>query len=176
MDQLEQFVDRIALVFSPDNIIRLAESNDPIGTVLHAHLMIEEFLVAWSEKQLDQTDLITGLKIGFDARLELAKRLGLDSQAVAAIKKIDQIRNRLGHRLGYTLEKSEVDSFADAVDAFDVSKAATNSCKDESIAAEYSDGRERLPKTHYANASTHLRFVIVFGALSRKLILHLDLH
>lgn len=170
MSQREQFSDWIARVFLPESFIRVADSNDPIGTILHSHLMVEELLVGWSETQLNRPGVISGLRIGFDARLELAKRLGLPSELVDAIKKIDNIRNRIGHRLNYNLEQSEIDSFANAVDAFQLSNVSTSSCKEEFIQTFDAEGRERIPTTQYTNASPQIGFVIAFGALSRKLI------
>lgn len=170
MSQQEQFSEWTARVFSPESFIRLADSNDPIGTILHAHLMMEELLVGWSETQLNRPGVISGLKIGFDARLELARRLGLAAELVDAVKKIDNIRNRIGHRLNYNLEQSEVDAFANSVDAFQVPNGSTLSCKEEFIQTYDSEGRERIPKTKYTDAPPQIGFVIAFAALSRKLI------
>jgi hypothetical protein len=158
-----------ARVLSPENVMRLATSEDDIGLVIHSHLMMEEWLVRWSEAQLQRPGLIDGLKIGYSARLNLAVRLGLPEAAKAAFGKLDEIRNRVGHRLNYRLVPSEIDAFADAVDVLRNREGGRSSCKDEALQVFNSDSSVKIPKTEYRSAGERIKLVIALGALIRDL-------
>ena len=140
----ELFPSWASFAFSPEYLLRLAETEDEIGFVLHAHLMSEEWLTKWCEAQLNKPDLLNGLRLGYTVRLQLAIRLGLPKEAEKAFTKLNEIRNRLGHRLGYELSASEINAFAEAVDQLKTTNGQNAPCSEQFIQTWNADGTEKI--------------------------------
>lgn len=91
-------------------------SEDEIGVVLRAHLIIESDLMVWLACASRNNIFFNSVKgkslnISFNAKNMLARNFGLSFECYDAIAQLNKIRNSLAHGVALTpLKQSDVDS------------------------------------------------------------------
>lgn len=92
-------------------LIEALETEDDIGAVLRAHLMVEQFL-NWYLSIRVQGEIATYIKPPRDYGLKLsfAAALGLPLEFAAVARQLNNIRNKLAHHLD-RLDPSHVEQF-----------------------------------------------------------------
>ncbi|WP_272971067.1 hypothetical protein [Comamonas terrigena] len=95
----------------PEVLIAALETDDDIGAVLRAHLQAEEFL-NWYLSERIQGDLATYVKPprDFGGKLSTAAALGLPLEFAGVAHQLNNIRNKLAHRID-GLNPSHVQQF-----------------------------------------------------------------
>ncbi|MCK0507274.1 hypothetical protein [Aromatoleum anaerobium] len=92
-------------------------SLDEASVVLRAHLILEEFLNIWCGRLTGTDDLFAGTFVPFKTKLVVARNLGMASEYVEILEKVNEVRNRYSHRRKYVLEQSTLDGLKNKVNA-----------------------------------------------------------
>ena len=104
-------------------LISASESSDEIGVVLRMHLVTESFLEAFICSALDNANVFATesddkvvLKLNYHSKLVLAQKLGLPLPAYKGLEKLNNLRNKLAHRIDHDLvTKPVIDSISSHV-------------------------------------------------------------
>ena len=104
MAEIEEEFDR-----ANEHFLNLfAIDHDPIGRVLRAHLIIENFLTTYLQGNLGVEEIAT-------ARLSFAQKVALlPNRAASAafvkpgIKQLNKVRNQFGHKLEHEVDRSQI--------------------------------------------------------------------
>lgn len=102
-----------------DPFLTALQHDDELIKVVRGHLNIEslinEFLEIWTgdPKDFKKLDLRTAQKI------QMCSLIGVKTSAVAAAKKLNELRNEFAHNLSSKIEKDWVDSFFNSFDQID---------------------------------------------------------
>ena len=111
------------------------ERGDFLGRVLDYHLILEGLLAAMIEKVIAHPEVLDLERMFFSQKLMLCRALELISDAeFHLLKKMNALRNRFAHRLGYQVNFSDIHTlvreagaagidFSDSVDATDIDSA-----------------------------------------------------
>ncbi|MBN5205386.1 hypothetical protein JY462_11220 [Serratia marcescens] len=99
------------------SFIEASASSDAIGIVLRMHLMCELLAEAWACAACGQRDLFMDgektIRIECDAKLKLARNLGLPTPLYNAMKMINKVRNKFAHQHSSVITEAEISSIAD---------------------------------------------------------------
>lgn len=96
-------------------IIALVNSQDDIGVMLRAHLLLEKSLEAWcicaSGNDMFFADFGPDTVLNFAAKNQLAKNFGLSESLRKFISKFNRFRNDRAHRIeSMDIQQNEIDS------------------------------------------------------------------
>ena len=99
------------------SFIEASASSDAIGIVLRMHLMCELLAEAWACAACNQKDLFVDgeqtIRIECDAKLKLARNLGMPKPLYNAMKVINKVRNKFAHQPSSIITEAEICSIAD---------------------------------------------------------------
>nr|WP_147310377.1 hypothetical protein [Cupriavidus taiwanensis] len=105
------FMDRVSKNLSnPEVIIKGAETDDEIGTVLRMHLLIESvirFYVTHHPSRPSVKDNFTFFKLA-----NMARAIGMPAEVIETALQINKIRNRLAHDINAKMSSEELEELA----------------------------------------------------------------
>lgn len=117
MDDLEdKYIELQLEKFSVfrEKFIEDTKHDDILMVMLRAHLYIEKEMVKLTEIFFKHPNMLKNYK--FASRLNLLYSLGIiEKEIYDPIKKINEIRNELSHRLGYTFTEKEYKKLFDSL-------------------------------------------------------------
>jgi hypothetical protein len=160
-----------ARVLDPEDYMTMVNALDEATVVLRAHLVLEEFLNIWASRITSTEDLFEGAFVQFKTKLVVCKNLGLDTQFVDVLDRVNNIRNRYSHRRKYKLEENALLSLRDAVDALP-SDQGLLPCEKFEIYLEgmAPDGSRKQVSYSWAQADTKKRLALVQVITVLKLV------
>jgi len=107
--------------FSAEEYLKRINSEDRVGIVISGHLYIEAALIQLIERALPYPGDFgeeTWRRLSFPSKLELGVALDvMDPRETPAYLKVNQLRNRIAHRLGETITVGDVEDLLDTMDA-----------------------------------------------------------
>ena len=86
-------------------------TEDELGSVIRAHLHIEQKLNELLKGLIPYAEEIDPLNLDFYSRVHLALAMGLKKEYKNPLLNLGAIRNRLAHKKGYELSKSDANNF-----------------------------------------------------------------
>lgn len=110
----------------PNSIIQIFSTTDNIGAVLRSHLICEQLAEAWvcgvcnNEHVFGSED--DRVKVECNAKLKIAKNLGMPISLYNAMKQLNKIRNMFAHTHQSDIEERSIISIADNVRNMTVDK------------------------------------------------------
>lgn len=80
-------------IYNLKNMEGLINANDEISVILRGHLILEEFLNLWIEKNINYNIFDDGF-FSFKTKLNISKKIGLPSDYFDALNSINTLRNK----------------------------------------------------------------------------------
>lgn len=160
-----------ARVFDHEDYLVMFNSLDEASVVLRAHLILEEFLNIWCGRLTGTDDLFAGTFVPFKTKLVVARNLGMASEYVEILDKINEVRNRYSHRRKYVLEQSTLDGLKNKVNALP-SDPPLLPCEQYHIFAQGKDqfGRPQEVRHEWSTTDIKKRVLLVFVQLVMKFV------
>ena len=88
---------------------------DEMGSVVRAHIRIENLLVELVEGMVPKPTQLKRLNLEYDGYVSLALALGLEDERGPALRAMGSLRNRFAHKLDTALDLSTVKGLYDAL-------------------------------------------------------------
>lgn len=105
-------------IFDLNIIIALINSNDEIGSVLRIHFMLENLIELWCNKITENENFFDFRpRPSFSLKLEIAKKLRLNSEMARFIKTFNTVRNDIAHQKESIISTKVIDSLRHALDS-----------------------------------------------------------
>ena len=148
----------------------MVNTPDEAACVLRGHLVLEEFLHLWIDKITSTDDMFSGVFVPFKSKLQISRNLGLNQDHFKVLDKINEIRNRFGHRKGYEMEVSTLDSLADKIDQIpEPEKMLPTRDFEAYLSGKDQNGNLVNKKFRYAESDCRMKFIILFVVYMLKL-------
>jgi hypothetical protein len=109
-------IDSSKVLQIPKNFIQSVINEDELGAVIRAHLYIEAELNNYLEACFSNPKYLNKLELPYEKSVVLAIACGLHERLEKPLKAIGTLRNKFAHRIGFTLDKSTVNSLVDTLD------------------------------------------------------------
>lgn len=158
-------------VFDAEDYMAMVNSLDEVSVILHAHLILEEFLNIWSSRLTNTTDIFDGVFVPFKTKLVICKNLGLSSEYVEVFDKFNQVRNKFSHQRKFKLEQSLLKSLSGKVNSLE-SGHKMLPCEEFEIYLSGLDqcGQHCNVTFRWENADLKKKIVILFIVFILKLV------
>lgn len=155
-------------IYNLKNMEGLINANDEISVILRGHLILEEFLNLWIEKNINYNIFDDGF-FSFKTKLNISKKIGLPSDYFDALNSINTLRNKLSHRIGYQVQESELNVIKSKVDRIDIGDSLLN-CEQITTTRVYHIGGSAESETrNWQSSDINNKLVIIFVILAIKL-------
>ena len=92
-------------------LLRVLLGQDELGSVVRAHIYIEEHIDKFPTLMSDKNEYIEKMSLDFSNKLRLALALGLDEELHKPLVALSNIRNKFAHKTDSCLNKSDVNNF-----------------------------------------------------------------
>lgn len=90
-------------------------TEDALGVVLRAHLVVEQELIALIEEAAPQPEAIVEMRLDYQRRVALAVLLGLNPTFLKPLKMLGNLRNKFAHKLDFALSKADAKELFNAL-------------------------------------------------------------
>jgi hypothetical protein len=159
-----------ANIFDAKDYLAMLNTSDQAACVLRGHMVLEEFVDLWANKVTDCDDLFGGIFVPFKTKLVMGKNLGMSEEIFKVLDKVNDIRNRFGHRRGYELDQQTIDALKNRVNTIS-GPENINNCEDFHLfrSGIAPDGQRREISHTYHEGDDRMKFVIIFVILMLKL-------
>tara|TARA_R110001583_G_C5475562_1_gene393263 strand:- start:57 stop:728 length:672 start_codon:yes stop_codon:yes gene_type:complete len=157
-------------IFEPSDYMAMVNTSDQAACVLRGHLVLEEFLHLWIDKVTSTDDMFRGVFVPFKSKLQISKNLGLSQDHFEVLDKINTIRNKFGHRKGYEVELSTLDSLAEKIDGISEPEKTLPSREFVAYISGKDQNGNRVDKEfNYPDSDGRMKFIILFVVYMLKL-------
>ncbi len=157
-------------IFEAADYMAMVNTPDEAACVLRGHLVLEEFLHLWIDKITSTDDMFSGVFVPFKSKLQISRNLGLSQDHFKVLDKINEIRNRFGHRKGYEMEASTLDSLAERIDKIPEPEKMLPAREFEVYFSGKDQNGNLLSKTfRYSESDCRMKFIILFVIYMLKL-------
>jgi hypothetical protein len=157
-------------IFEADDYMAMVNTPDEAACVLRGHLVLEEFLHLWIDKITSTDDMFRGVFVPFNSKLKISRNLGLSQDHFKVLDTINEIRNRFGHRKGYEMEVSTLDSLAEKIDEIPEPEKMLQAREFEAyLSGRDKNGNPVSQTFRYPESDCRIKFIILFVVYMLKL-------